>query len=325
MRLRIKLDPRHVNGGVFLGLDGVVIKSHGGTDALGFAGAIEMGYEMAQHELLGKIRESLGMAHDLRMALPSAASARSVLIRHAGRPSRPTGPWRAARPLTFVRWTARVNTSQPTALRSVVRGVGGYLPTRCVTNAELADRARHLGRVDRAANRHHAALHRGRGRDDVACSPRKRPGRRLPMPTCRRSDVDLVIVATSTPDYTFPAVATQVQAALGIAHGVGFDLQAVCSGFVFAVRRPTNSFAPGSHRCALVIGAETFSRLLDWEDRTTCVLFGDGAGAVVLEADSWDGTGREPGILTSHCARTGAIGRSSTSTAGRRARGPSAI
>src|SRR5208282_4173490 len=98
------------------------------------------------------------------------------------------------------------------------------------------------------------------------------------------TDIDLIVVATSTPDYTFPAVATQVQANLGVHHGVAFDLQAVCSGFVFALTTAEKFLASGSHKRALVIGAETFSRLLDWQDRTTCVLFGDGAGAIVLEA-----------------------------------------
>jgi 3-oxoacyl-[acyl-carrier-protein] synthase-3 len=118
-------------------------------------------------------------------------------------------------------------------------------------------------------------------------------------------DVDLIIVATSTPDYTFPAVATQVQAALNIRAGAAFDLQAVCSGFVFAIATADKFLISGSNRCALVIGAETFSRLMDWEDRTTCVLFGDGAGAVVLEAQQSNGALHERGILTSHLRSDG--------------------
>ncbi len=109
------------------------------------------------------------------------------------------------------------------------------------------------------------------------------------------ADIDLVIVATSTPDYTFPAVATQVQAGLGIVEGAAFDLQAVCSGFVYAVVTAEKFLRSGSHKRALVIGAETFSRLLDWNDRTTCVLFGDGAGAIVLEARDSDGRLGSPG------------------------------
>ncbi len=138
-------------------------------------------------------------------------------------------------------------------------------------------------------------------------------------------DIDLVIVATSTPDYTFPAVATQVQAALGMTHGVAFDLQAVCSGFVFAVATADKFLVSGSHKRALVIGAETFSRLLDWNDRTTCVLFGDGAGAIVLEAVQSDGRLTSPGSSRASCARTAAIAPNSTSTAARRPPRRSAI
>jgi 3-oxoacyl-[acyl-carrier-protein] synthase-3 len=118
-------------------------------------------------------------------------------------------------------------------------------------------------------------------------------------------DIDLVILATSTPDYTFPASATQVQSALGITRGVAFDLQAVCSGFVFAVTTADKFLTSGSHKRALVIGAETFSRLLDWNDRTTCVLFGDGAGALVLEAQEASGTMGDRGILTTHLRSDG--------------------
>lgn len=118
-------------------------------------------------------------------------------------------------------------------------------------------------------------------------------------------DIDIIIVATSTPDYTFPATATQVQAALGIGHGVAFDLQAVCSGFVFALATAEKFLRSGSHRRALVIGAETFSRLLDWEDRTTCVLFGDGAGAVVLEAEDGGEALRDGGIVSTHLRSDG--------------------
>ena len=119
------------------------------------------------------------------------------------------------------------------------------------------------------------------------------------------STIDLVIVATATPDYTFPATATQVQAALGITQGVAFDLQAVCSGFVFAITTADKFLTSGSHRRALVIGAETFSRILDWTDRTTCVLFGDGAGAVVLEAQPGEGTMADRGVLSTHLRSDG--------------------
>jgi 3-oxoacyl-[acyl-carrier-protein] synthase-3 len=118
-------------------------------------------------------------------------------------------------------------------------------------------------------------------------------------------EIDLVIVATSTPDYTFPATATQVQAALGMTHGAAFDLQAVCSGFVYAVTVADKFLTSGSHERVLVIGAETFSRLLDWSDRTTCVLFGDGAGAMVLARQPGEGTIEDRGVLTTHLRSDG--------------------
>ena len=117
--------------------------------------------------------------------------------------------------------------------------------------------------------------------------------------------IDLIVVATSTPDYTFPATATQVQANLGITEGVAFDLQAVCSGFVFAVTTADKFLRSGSHKRALVIGAETFSRILDWNDRGTCVLFGDGAGAIVLEARESDGALSSPGVVASRLRSDG--------------------
>jgi 3-oxoacyl-[acyl-carrier-protein] synthase-3 len=117
--------------------------------------------------------------------------------------------------------------------------------------------------------------------------------------------IDLIVLATSTPDNTFPATAVAVQHALGINHGVAFDLQAVCSGFVFALTTADNFLRAGTHKRALVIGAETFSRLLDWNDRGTCVLFGDGAGAVVLEAQQHAGTIADPGMLTTHLRSDG--------------------
>jgi 3-oxoacyl-[acyl-carrier-protein] synthase-3 len=119
------------------------------------------------------------------------------------------------------------------------------------------------------------------------------------------ADIDLIIVATSTPTFTFPATATVIQAALGITHGAAFDLQAVCSGFVFALATADKFLASGSHKRALVIGTESFSRILDWQDRGTCVLFGDGAGAVVLEAQRLSGERSDRGLLTSHLRSDG--------------------
>jgi 3-oxoacyl-[acyl-carrier-protein] synthase III len=119
------------------------------------------------------------------------------------------------------------------------------------------------------------------------------------------SEIDLIIVATATPDFTFPATATQVQAALGVTRGAAFDLQAVCSGFVYALTTADKFLTSGTHQRALVIGAETFSRILDWTDRTTCVLFGDGAGAVVLEARRGDGELSDRGVLSTHIRADG--------------------
>ncbi|MCX7309506.1 MAG: ketoacyl-ACP synthase III, partial [Afipia sp.] len=117
--------------------------------------------------------------------------------------------------------------------------------------------------------------------------------------------IDLIVLATSTPDNTFPATAVAIQNALGINHGAAFDLQAVCSGFIFALATADNFLKSGAFKRALVIGAETFSRILDWNDRGTCVLFGDGAGAVVLELQSQSGTSKDRGILTTHLRSDG--------------------
>ena len=152
--------------------------------------------------------------------------------------------------------------------------------------------------MDRPAHGHTHAPYRGAGRDDLDA----RDARGIAAAGLQPADIDLIVLATSTPDFTFPATATQVQAALGITHGVAFDLQAVCSGFVFAVSTADKFLTSGSHKRALVIGAETFSRILDWEDRTTCVLFGDGAGAIVLEARQ-DDSGR--GVLASRLRSDG--------------------
>jgi 3-oxoacyl-[acyl-carrier-protein] synthase III len=168
-------------------------------------------------------------------------------------------------------------------LRSVVRGVGACLPERVVSNDELAKRVDTSDEwiVQRTGiKQRHIA---GEGETTVSLGTRA-AARALARAGLGADDIDLIIVATSTPDHTFPSSATEIQAALGIAQGVAFDLQAVCSGFVFGVTTADKFLVSGSHKRALVIGAETFSRILDWEDRTTCVLFGDGAGAMVLEA-----------------------------------------
>ncbi len=188
--------------------------------------------------------------------------------------------------------------------RSVVLGVGSYLPERCVTNAELAEAVETSDEwiVQRTGitRRHFAA--EGETTSMLATEAARVALRNASL---RPADIDLVIVATATPDYTFPAAATQVQAALGIERGVAFDMQAVCSGFVFGLATADKFLRSGSHRRALVIGAETFSRLLDWKDRTTCVLFGDGAGAMVLEARRGGDPLREGGVITSHLRSDG--------------------
>ena len=189
-------------------------------------------------------------------------------------------------------------------LRSVVRGLGACLPERAVSNADLEKMVETSDEwiVQRTGirNRHIA----GPG-ETTSTLGEKAARAALADGGLEPADIDLIVLATSTPDYTFPASATQIQAALGITHGVAFDLQAVCSGFVFAVATVDKFLTSGSHRRALVIGAETFSRILDWNDRTTCVLFGDGAGAIVLEAQEGQGTTADRGVLTSHLRSDG--------------------
>ncbi len=189
-------------------------------------------------------------------------------------------------------------------LRSVVRGVGSYLPERVLANAELArmvDTSDEWIQQRTGIRQRHIAAP-GETTSQLATRAAQAA---LNNAGLTGADIDLIVVATSTPDYTFPAVATQVQASLDMRHGVAFDLQAVCSGFVFATTTADKFLTSGSHRRALVIGAETFSRLLDWQDRTTCVLFGDGAGAIVLEAQESDGRLGSPGIITSQLRSDG--------------------
>ncbi len=210
-----------------------------------------------------------------------------------------------------------------TAVRSVPLGCGAYLPERIVTNEELAKKVdttdewivartgikqRHIAADDELTSDLGIEASR-RALDDAGMDPR---------------DLDLIVMATATPDDTFPATATKVQAALGMTRGAAFDVQAVCSGFVFAVSVADNFIKAAQAENVLVIGAETFSRILDWEDRTTCVLFGDGAGAMVLSKGEGDGTTADRGVLTNHLHSDGRLrdmlyvdgGPSSTQTAG---------
>jgi 3-oxoacyl-[acyl-carrier-protein] synthase-3 len=181
--------------------------------------------------------------------------------------------------------------------RSVVRGVGGYLPQRVMTNDELSTMVDTSDEwiVQRTGIRQRHIAAEGELTSDLAVAAAREAlaGAGLVI-----ADIDLIIVATTTPDMTFPATAAVVQQKLGMRHGAAFDIQAVCSGFVYAIATGDSYLKNGLGRRALVIGAETSSRLLDWNDRTTCVLFGDGAGAVVIElAESDEATGR--GILAS--------------------------
>ncbi|TXM78044.1 ketoacyl-ACP synthase III [Methylobacterium sp. WL69] len=185
-----------------------------------------------------------------------------------------------------------------TCLRSVVVGCGSALPARCVTNAALAETVDTSDEwiVQRTGIRQRYLSDASETTSVLGTRAAKAA---LDDAGLTAADIDLVICATSTPDHTFPATATQIQAGLGMTGGVAFDLQAVCAGFVYAVTTADKFLVTGAARRALVVGAETFSRLLDWEDRTTCVLFGDGAGAVVLEARAGEGTSADRGVLTS--------------------------
>jgi 3-oxoacyl-[acyl-carrier-protein] synthase III len=188
--------------------------------------------------------------------------------------------------------------------RSIVRGVGSYLPERVVTNKDLMTQIEtsHEWIVQRTGieQRHIAA-----DNETTSWLGIRAAKAALADAGLEPRDIDLIVVATSTPDYTFPSTATIVQEGLGIHHGAAFDLQAVCTGFVYAVATADKFLASGSHARALVIGAETFSRILDWEDRTTCVLFGDGAGAIVMEAAEGEGSSADRGVLTSHLRSDG--------------------
>jgi 3-oxoacyl-[acyl-carrier-protein] synthase III len=165
---------------------------------------------------------------------------------------------------------------------SVVRGVGGYLPEKALTNEDLA---RMVDTTDQWITERTGIKKRHIAADGETTSDLAAAASRIALKNASMGpeEIDLIIVATATPDYTFPATATVVQHKLGITRGAAFDVQAVCSGFVYAIATADNFLARGQFQRALVIGAETFSRILDWSDRSTCVLFGDGAGAVVLE------------------------------------------
>ncbi len=208
-------------------------------------------------------------------------------------------------------------------LRATIKGVGHYLPERVIENAEFEktldttdDWIKSRSGIER---RHFAA--EGELTSHLAV---KAAQNALTDAGLTIDQIDAIILATSTPDQTFPATATKVQAALGMQRGFAFDVQAVCAGFVFALANANAMILSGQARRVIVIGAETFSRIMDWTDRSTCVLFGDGAGAVVLEATETDGASSDRGILSTDLHSDGRFsdllyvdgGVSSTQTAG---------
>ncbi len=191
-----------------------------------------------------------------------------------------------------------------TVMRSVVLGHGAYLPERVLTNAELAKMVDTSDEwiVQRTGIKERHIAAEGEFTSHLGL---KAAQAALANAGIDAQSIDLIVLATSTPDNTFPATAVAIQNGLGINHGAAFDLQAVCSGFIFALATADNFLKSGAFKRALVIGAETFSRILDWNDRGTCVLFGDGAGAVVLEAQQQAGTTADRGILTTHLRSDG--------------------
>jgi 3-oxoacyl-[acyl-carrier-protein] synthase-3 len=207
--------------------------------------------------------------------------------------------------------------------RSVVMGCGAYLPGKTVTNSDLA------GIVDtsdewiaqRTGIRERHLVEEGETTSDLALAATRRA---LDAAGITGSDIDLIVLATTTPDQTFPATAVKLQQAIGMDGGAAFDVQAVCSGFVYATAVADNFLRLGQAKRALVVGAETFSRILDWTDRGTCVLFGDGAGAIVLEAKSEAEAGGR-GIISTHIHSDGRFrdilyvdgGPSTTNTVGK--------
>jgi 3-oxoacyl-[acyl-carrier-protein] synthase-3 len=187
-------------------------------------------------------------------------------------------------------------------LRTIIRGCGGYLPERVLTNADLAKV------VDTSdewiTTRTGIKERRIAAKGELTSSMGAQAARAaLADANMEPEDIDLIILATSTPDQTFPATAVTIQAELGITEGAAFDVQAVCSGFVFAMATADNYLKSGQFKRALVIGAEAFSRILDWNDRSTCVLFGDGAGALVVEAQMLNGAATDRGVLAT-CLRS---------------------
>jgi 3-oxoacyl-[acyl-carrier-protein] synthase III len=189
-------------------------------------------------------------------------------------------------------------------VRCVAIGCGSYLPARVLTNNDLA---RMVDTSDDWIIQRTGIRERHIAADNETTSDLALAAARAALANAKvdAQSIDLIVLATSTPDNTFPATAVAVQAALGITHGAAFDLQAVCSGFVYALATVDGLLRAGAFRRALVIGAETYSRILDWKDRATCVLFGDGAGAFVVEAVSQPGTHADRGLLATRLRSDG--------------------
>jgi 3-oxoacyl-[acyl-carrier-protein] synthase-3 len=209
-------------------------------------------------------------------------------------------------------------------IRSRIVGTGTYLPQRIMTNAEMAAKVDTSDEwiVERTGIRQRHIAAEGEFTSDLGTAAAQVA---LASAGMTPADIDLIVLATATPDQTFPAAATVIQYKLGMTHGVAFDVAAVCSGYLYALTVADSMLKGGSARTALVIGAETFSRLLDWEDRGTCVLFGDGAGATVLRAEAGRGTPDDKGILATRLHSDGRYndllyvdgGPSSTGTVGK--------
>ncbi len=208
-------------------------------------------------------------------------------------------------------------------IRSQVIGCGAYLPETVLTNAELAKRVDTSDEWirERTGIRQRHVVKEGEKTSDLAVEASRRA---LLDAGVDANELDLIICATTTPDQTFPATATAIQARLGMNHGAAFDVQAVCSGFIYGMAVADNFIKTGMAKTVLLVGAETMSRLMDWNDRTTCVLFGDGAGAVVLQAAEGEGTNADRGVLNTKIYSDGRLshllyvdgGPSSTQTTG---------
>ena len=210
-----------------------------------------------------------------------------------------------------------------TVTRSVIIGCGAHLPRKILSNDDLAKMVDTTDAwiISRTGIKRRHVASEGETTSDLAFEAARRALDRAAM---KANDIDVVIVATTTPDETFPSTATKIQARLGMTRGAAFDVQAVCSGFIYALSVADNFIRGGQAKTVLVVGAETMSRILDWKDRSTCVLFGDGAGAVVLAAAEGKGTSADRGILNTKIFSDGRLhdllytdgGVSSTGTAG---------